>query len=446
MVRLNPRLSRILPTLLLALAALGFVAPVGAQTVRQPVAEAHHNQATAPPKTTANQRTNNRTERWLYSGKIASALPEAEEYVAKHPSEAAAKFQLGTLKFLRAIERFGQTQHRYGLTTPNTMILPLVRLPVPKNGDPEEMSYEDARQMIDRLVNDLADAEKTLQTIGDADFRVAIDLKRITLDLDRDGENSPEESLWKLFAAVNRRAARQVPEEAMVYFDGGDADWLQGYCHVLQALGNVVLAHDFAELHARCGHLFYPRIKSEYTYLKHRADQTWSTHTIADLIATVHLLNFEVVEPRRMQTALAHLESMIDCSRTSWKKILAETDNEKEWLPGPTQTAALTSVRITPDMVDGWHTFLDEAERILAGEKLAPFWRISKEQREAGNNLGVNFRRVFTEPRRLDLVLWAQGTAAQSYLEEGTLTDERMWRRLSQTFRGQFWGFAMWIN
>jgi hypothetical protein len=89
----------------------------------------------------------------------------------------------------------------------------------------------------------------------------------------------------------------------------------------------------------------------------------------------VHLVNFPVSEPKRMQSALAHLESMIDLSRESWKLIQAETDDDHEWLPNPEQTGVILNVRVRQEMIDGWHEFLNEMEHLLKGTKLIPFWR-----------------------------------------------------------------------
>jgi hypothetical protein len=90
-------------------------------------------------------------------------------------------------------------------------------------------------------------------------------------------------------------------------------------------------------------------------------------------------------------------------------------------------------------MVDSWLEFVEEAEALLAGKRLVPFWR-GKEKR------GINLRRVFTEPRSLDLVLWIQGTAAAPYLEKGPLTKPAVWQRLQRVFGGEFIGFAIWFN
>ncbi len=130
---------------------------------------------------------------------------------------------------------------------------------------------------------------------------------------------------------------------------------------------------------------------------------------------------------------------MIALSRESWKFILAETDDDHEWVPSPKQHTVMPGGAVTVAMVKGWMDFLDEAQAILKGEKLIPFWRRRDDR-------GVNLRRVFTEPRMFDLVLWVHGTAAAPYLEKGPKTQPETWRRLQTIFQGQFIGFAFWFN
>lgn len=404
--------------------------------------------ADAPAAAVEVETDEERIAGWFYAGKLAEGTVKANAYVSDHPDDANARFQLGVLKFLRAVERFGQTQYRYGLSARNTIIIPFVRIPVPKNDDPDEIGYEEFRQVLTRFVDDLGEAEQALADVGDAEVKLRINLREIHFDFDKDGRSVEAESLWSVFSTINRPAARDAPADGTVAFDSGDVEWLRGYCHLLQGLGNAVLAHDFEELYQRCGHLFYPRVKSQYEFLQHQEGDNgnWSVNSIADLISLVHLINFEVVEPERMQQAQKHLLEMIKRSRASWENILAETDDDREWLPGPTQNAALTSVRITGPMVESWHTFLDESESLLTGKKLVPFWRSAKAEVVAGTAKGLNLHRVFSQPRRFDLVLWVQGTDAAPYLEQGVLTDQRVWTQLIGAFRGQFWGFAIWIN
>ena len=132
---------------------------------------------------------------------------------------------------------------------------------------------------------------------------------------------------------------------------------------------------------------------------------------IADMIAFIHLLHWPVAEPERMRSVLAHLEAIPPLSRENWTRILAETDNGKEWLPNPRQTGFLPGVTVTQEQIDGWMLFLDEFEALLKGEKLLPHWRFDK---------GINLRRIFLEPTTFDVVLLIQGSAAIPYLEDGS--------------------------
>ena len=90
-------------------------------------------------------------------------------------------------------------------------------------------------------------------------------------------------------------------------------------------------------------------------------------------------------------------------------------------------------------MVEGWYDALHEAELILQGKKLIPYWR-------PGDNRDLNLKRVFFEPREFDLVLWVQGSAAVPYLEDGPSTSAETWRQLQRLFNGQLGLFAIWFN
>ncbi|MGE4004167.1 MAG: hypothetical protein AB7I48_28630, partial [Planctomycetaceae bacterium] len=108
---------------------------------------------------------------------------------------------------------------------------------------------------------------------------------------------------------------------------------------------------------------------------------------------------------------------------------------------------SVVGVRIEPAMVDSWQEFLNEAEALLQGKKLIPFWRGNTNRHSAKGELrGVNLRRVFTEPKPFDVVLWATGSGANAYLEIGPVTDAETWTRIQQGFGGSFFGFAVWIN
>ena len=93
---------------------------------------------------------------------------------------------------------------------------------------------------------------------------------------------------------------------------------------------------------------------------------------------------------------------MIELSRQSWRRIHAETDDNAEWVPGPKQIGRFRNLRVTEDVVQGWHVFLDEFEAILNGDKRIRHWSLVGKR-------GANVRRMFEEPGPLDPVMIAAG-------------------------------------
>jgi hypothetical protein len=215
-----------------------------------------------------------------------------------------------------------------------------------------------------------------------------------------------------------------------------------------------VLAHNWQDHFERSAILFYPRAVTPYTWMHNETQESVTSFnfiSILDVIAFLHCINYECSEPARMKNSLLHLESMITCSRRSWELIEAETDDDREWLPHAGQTSIMGSLRMTQQIIAGWKDVLDEFEMILAGKKLLPFWRgiagspINRPQ-QFNTKLGINVRRIFLEPGRFDLALWAHGSGLQKYVEEGDLTSPDDWRKFNRAFGGRFWNFAIWIN
>jgi hypothetical protein len=118
--------------------------------------------------------------------------------------------------------------------------------------------------------------------------------------------------------------------------------------------------------------------------------------------------------------------------------VLAETDNDHEWLPSPKQTGP-GGTKVTQQQIDGWLKVLDELDAILAGKKLLPHWRLK-------SGTGINVAKLVASPPKLDLILLIQGSALVPYLEEGTVSDRAAWVTLMQPFGPGFTRFAIWSN
>ena len=385
-------------------------------------------------------------EQHFQAGTLAKGETALDAMLKTNPGDDQARFALGTLQFVRSVEGLSQSLYRHGFLHAIGRVTPLLGadLPIPNNPDAAEINYEQARRIVQSFVSGLGKAEATLAQIKSDSIKLPLHFGLIRMDFDGDNQAGEDETLWRIYARFNRQAgvAAEDAKAFVITFDAADVQWLRGYCHLLMALGEFNLAHHWHELFDRTGHLLFARAKTPYPFLaEHVPDQQqpFSFEGIADLVGFIHLINFPVAEPKRMAAALGHLEAMTSLSRRSWDLILKETDDDHEWIPNPKQTGVIPNVRVTQEMIDGWRMFLSEAELILKGEKLVPFWRGNKVR-------GVNLRKVFMKPSPFDLVMWVQGTGAAPYLEQGTLTDRVVWDRLLRVFEGEFIGFALWFN
>ena len=382
-------------------------------------------------------------DKLLQAGNLKAAESALQKHLSANPGDDNARFGLGTVQFVRGVERLMQSLHKYGLRSHDNFV-PFLRLPAEKNVEPEEIRYEDMRKIYESLQEDLKKAEATLAKIKSGDVKLPIHVLLIRFDFNGDGKAEAEETLFRIYAKLTRAGAigEVIAKGFIINFDRADVHWMRGYCHLLLAMTDFILAHDWKESFDKTAQLFFKNPDSAFSFLRRAIAKekfSWDSVDIVDAIAFIHLFRFEVKEPKRMKSALTHLEAVIQQSRLCWRYVEAEKDDDHEWIPNAKQTSVIPGIRVTAEMIAGWKEFLNEAEAILKGKKLVPHWRVK-------GGRGINLRKVFTEPRKFDLVLWIQGSAAKPYLERGTLTDKEFWRRMQRLFRGNFIGFAIWFN
>jgi hypothetical protein len=384
--------------------------------------------------------------RHMEAGTYAQGELELARLVERNPQDAAARMGLGMVQFGRAVEKLGQGLYRYGLVPPRQSFIPILRLPVPENPRPEKLDYDKLRAVYLGFLADLAKAEATLAAMPAGDVKLPIDLFKVRFDFNGDGRLGDDESLLGIMARLGsgpREPAAPPPgQNWQVAFDRADATWLRGYCNVLSAFLEFVLAYDWRETYAATAHVFFKgavdpsnpnHAQGEPTAMLGR-----DSGTAADAVALIHLIRWPLSEPARMQKARAHLKQMVVLSRQNWREILAETDDDREWLPGPHQkNSAITALQVTQERVDGWMAALSLFDEVLDGKKLLPHWRFTK---------GIDFRAVFEQPTAFDLVLWFTGHAAAPYLKDGDVLTQATTRDIQNMFGGNFAGFAMWFN
>ena len=373
----------------------------------------------------------------LTLGKLDEGIVALEAHLKETPKDDVARFGLGTVQLVNSVQKLGRKLAVYGPQARVALIAydATARVPAPK----EPLTYERLCEINREWLDDLTRIEATLAKIESEDVKLSLHVGRVTMNL-----GTAETRALTLLPVLRQFQRAPIGREGdfAIVFDRADVDWLRGYCHLLSALSEIMLAYDGQGLFDVAAHRLFQHAKVPHEFLlePNRTSQAgwFQFEELADAIAFIHMLRFPLVEPKRMQTALAHIEQTLSLSRQMWKRIQAETDNDHEWIPGPKQKGAI-NVNVTNEMVDNWIRALDEAEQIVQGKKLLPFWR-GKATR------GVNLRKAFLEARQLDIVLWVQGTAATPYLEEGELTKPDTWQQINRAFGGQFVGFGFWFN
>ncbi|MER9453472.1 hypothetical protein [Mesorhizobium sp. M0478] len=395
--------------------------------------------------------------------KAATALVEAKTVTERNRAlttlESAAKgdpasaYAAGAGEFFTALEILAGGLHRHGFESPQSFMLPLMRLPIPDNPNPEPLTYEQFRAILVAFRDRLETSAATLGSVpADADIGMVVDLTHAGIDLNEDGAIAPDESMAAIMASLSRGGISSdgAAPSLTFRFDRADGFWLQGYAEFLMAQADFWLAHDFRTMFDGSFHMLFPRAKLplQDVLVPPAGDMGSSIFSsewrIADFISMVHLVNWPVVEPERRQAARRHLLEMIRLSRQDWKAIRAETDNDREWLPGPQQKGEnpLTGLEVGEEQVEAWLATLTMAEDLLEGRKLLPHFRIT-----VSTGQGINMKRFFEEPKPFDLVLSITGPAIAPYLESGEIVTSGEFDQIQRQFGGGgFLTFALWFN
>lgn len=387
------------------------------------------------------------TRQILESGKLVEGEKIIVSRLAKTPSDNELRFGLGLIRFTRAIERYAQSQYKYGLRPPKNSQIPFLRFPVPENPNPEALTYETQRDVFKTLLADLEQVDLILGAIGDAPVKIKLNLSNIKFDLRNDGKADESGRLASIISSLQMMMppSQETIEPFEVAFDTSDVYWLRGYTHLTSATLEFLLAHDWHITFEQSGRLFYPKTTpysfdeaSQIPNNERSRSFIGSNFEIADLIALLHKIRWPVAEPERMKAAHTHFKQVISLGRLTWKSILAETDDDSEWIPSPTQKGGvLRGMPIGQEQVDEWLATLNDFDAMLDGKLLIPYWRFNK---------GINLKKVFYEPRMFDLVLWITGHAAAPFLEDGTIMATEIWNKRQRVFGGNFLSYAAWFN
>ncbi|SMQ69983.1 hypothetical protein SAMN06295905_1714 [Devosia lucknowensis] len=392
----------------------------------------------------------------LYDGSLSQLAEQGQP--GCDAGEGDACFLLGLDSLISGYETFAQALYRHGAVSPDLSPLALVlgsgieAGATPANPDPEPLTYDQLRDILDDFVTALDAAAVHMQQAGEGtDFVIPIDPLLVRIDLDGDGERGETETLGVLLAGLGDFALPEVsekskskgvttPPEFIVGFDNADAIWFAGYANVTAAPFDLTLAHDFSAFFDAYLHRLFPEAGlplAEFGRGSTLMVDPTSDAMIADLVAALHTANFPVIDQTRLAGVRERLLAITSLSRKNWEMILAETDDNRELVPAPSQTSIIPGQSVTQEIVDAWLATLDQVDLILEGELLLPHWRFTK---------GFDLKAYFDTATKTDIVMLFTGHDALPYLADGPIADAESFSELNRVMGDDWPFFALWFN
>lgn len=374
------------------------------------------------------------------SSLIAARGPSAAAAaLAEAPASPDRDLALAAARFLAGIEGAYQARWRIGATKP-VLPLPILGTPLPPNPDPRPMQPDFLNGLAADLDRAMALSRAALPkgpaaAAGGGDgggdgAALVLRLPDLWLDVDGDGRRGPSEGLLDLIGIPVPEAVQ--PE---IRFDAADADWLRAYTHLLQALSRLTLAFDPAPalaqriaLDAELARQFAapPGELAREPSLDHFAE---TFGPMVDYAAVILQTLRNTPDAADIAEAAGHLRQMIAANRDFWAAVATETDNDREWIPNDGQQAAL-GFALPPGTGRRWLAILSDAEQVLEGRMLVPFWRFAP-------GYGIDLSAWLKEPAPVDVISWIQGSAALPYARPGLTVGRENWDRFLTMFPGR---------
>lgn len=384
---------------------------------------------------------------FLYEGRIAEGI---EAFLARQ-DDAEAAFGLGFLTFAAGIEDLAAAFYRHGFNPQRGIaVSPIFGLPTaPESTEvPQALAYGDFRTYLEEFVVTMDAAHDLLLAASeDRDFAVELDIMAIRIDIDGDGVAGATESIGAFLAQAGGMVPDLELEDELddmplsFAFDAADAIWLAGYSQILAFNADFALAHEFGDFFTAIMHRLFPGAglpMEDYAPSDSLFMDRDSDALLADAIAAVHTINWPVIDRERLVRTRNRALAVLNLSRRNWEAILAETDDNREFIPSPYQTPVHEDMKITKQMVSAWHDALDSTERVIRGELLLPHWRFS--------GVGFDLNLYFEAAERTDLVLLFTGMDALPFLREGDIASAEDFASANEVFGDAIWGYALWFN
>lgn len=366
-----------------------------------------------------------------------SGLAAADAALASRQRTPETGFQLGAVRFLRAIETMLQV--RYDSYNGEIGFIPGMMAELPPNPQ-AKFSPDFLETALKGALEHLGGAETALEAATAGEFATEIPLGAVWFDIDRNGQRAEWETLRGILESIGAQADWDQ-FQGTIRFDTADAEWLAAYVHLISGASEMVLSLDPTPAIRT---VYEGRTKLELAGATGAGAALFGADQWIDQAAAVLLTLDGKPDAARTRKTLDHYRQVIAHNRTFWVELMAETDNDREWLPNPKQTSPF-GVEITDEVATTWQGVLTEMEDMIEGRTLIPFWRARSEY-GATEGVGVNLKRLLSDPPDMDVVMLIQGASLAPYLERGKFVSMEAWGRFSILTRGDGLLMALILN
>lgn len=364
------------------------------------------------------------------SAQIAgTGLAETAARLDQAPASGDRNLALAAVRFLVGIEKAYQARWRIGATDP-LLPVPVLGSALLPNPNPQPMQADFMNDLASDLARSMQATRDTLADDIGNDAALVLRLDDLWLDVDGDGQRGGGEALTDL-------AGLRLPDTgpAEIRFDASDAHWLRAYTHLIEGMAEVTLAFDPAPALAR--RIELDRALSDQfaeppdqmarapNYDMYARNFGPMIDRIAVLVQTLR----NVPDKQGVNRAADHWRAMIAANRDFWTAVATEADNDREWIPNATQQAAL-GFALPPEAGAAWLAVLDDAEGVLDGGLLIPFWRFAPGH-------GIDLTSWLDDPGPVDLIDWVQGSGALPHARAGLTVGSQNWDRFLSLFGGR---------
>jgi hypothetical protein len=381
---------------------------------------------------------------FLESGRASDGVAALRQRREAAPNDSDVAFALGAMLFVHAVEELQRDLSALGAgNEPGVRVslrsqIPIFSIPVAANPNAKTANYTETRQLLERFSSNLRAAAAMLDRVGDVAAKFEIDLA--VIGVERDGIVAEGAHFGKLirFLVQNQRSE---PGKAITdlnfAFDAADASWLKGYVEFLDGITSFLLAFDFSPAFDAVSHVvfgaqstaFGRALLADAAGANEKAKNYGANEFFAlpndlyyDGIALLHTINWTLVDRDRLIAARDAFRRMARQSATTWGRVRAETDDDREWLPSPRQTGRFPGIEVTDARIVAWLAVMEKLTAVLDGKLLLAISRFEQ---------GIDVDRFVTTANRFDLLLFVTGPAAYPMIASGQKTDQSMWKDLS---------------